>query len=68
MRLIVDKDGWKRSLLRAGGYDFYHTYDYHQLAATPESRPVLCSTHRSSSGGGFAITIDATSGNCAKPA
>ena len=41
MRLIADKDGWKRSLLRAGGYDFYHTYDYHQLAATPESRPVL---------------------------
>lgn len=42
MKLISDKDSWCEILSRIGHFDFYHSYDYHQLnCRSYEDKPLL---------------------------
>ena len=38
---ISTKTQWDLFLNQVDSYDFYHTYDYHELCAKPDEHPVL---------------------------
>ncbi len=39
--LITEKEEWRNALKAIGGYDFYHTYDYHHLSKNADETPLL---------------------------
>lgn len=42
MNVIIDRDGWREALLEMPRYDFYHTWDYHEVEANREgATPIL---------------------------
>ncbi len=41
IQIIDKKEDWKSLLDQVGYYDFYHTYDYHQLSKSAEEKPIL---------------------------
>ena len=43
IKIITTKPAWEAALSEQGAYDFYHTYDYHQISKTAKESPVLLS-------------------------
>ncbi len=41
IKVIEDGTSWKKTLELIGTYDFYHTYDYHQLSKKEGEKPIL---------------------------
>jgi hypothetical protein len=41
LEIITSKINWKAALSKVESYDFYHTYDYHQIAKNKEDKVVL---------------------------
>lgn len=41
MKIIEDRINWQLTLDSCGATDFYHTYDYHQIAKKKGERPLL---------------------------
>lgn len=41
IKVITSKNDWNSSLRLIENYDFYHTYDYHNLSKTSAQKPVL---------------------------
>ncbi|WP_406683897.1 NeuD/PglB/VioB family sugar acetyltransferase [Seonamhaeicola sp. MEBiC1930] len=41
LEIITDKVKWQKVLAEIGRYDFYHTYEYHQLSKNPIENPIL---------------------------
>ncbi len=41
IRIIDQKNEWQNLLDQVGYYDFYHTYDYHQLSKEGDEKPIL---------------------------
>ncbi len=39
--VITRKEDWDKLLREIKTYDFYHTYDYHQLSKGPDEKPVM---------------------------
>jgi len=39
--IIKEKKKWQKVLGSVEMYDFYHTYDYHQLAKSEGEEPIL---------------------------
>lgn len=39
--IITKKEDWRNVLARVSEYDFYHTYDYHDLAKLDDEEPIL---------------------------
>jgi len=41
IRIIEAKNDWEAVLKEFEAYDFYHTYDYHQISKSPDEAPLL---------------------------
>jgi hypothetical protein len=41
IEIITDKQEWKNTLLKFESYDFYHTFDYHNLSKNKDEEPLL---------------------------
>ncbi|MEW7291831.1 GNAT family N-acetyltransferase [Aquimarina sp. 2304DJ70-9] len=41
IEIIEEKVEWQNLLNMVEYYDFYHTYDYHQLSKAPDEKPIL---------------------------
>ncbi len=41
MKAIIDKPNWDSCLLQMESYDFYHTYDYHNVLKKEGEEPIL---------------------------
>ena len=41
IRAITSKEEWQDTLRRVENYDFYHTYDYHNLSKTKDEKSIL---------------------------
>lgn len=41
LEIITTKNEWDATLEEIGSYDFYHTYDYHQISKNDEEQPLL---------------------------
>ena len=39
--IITDKKEWKNTLMEFDTYDFYHTFDYHNLSKNEDEKPLL---------------------------
>ena len=43
IKIITSKTDWETALSEVKFFDFYHTYDYHQISKTALEEPVLVS-------------------------
>lgn len=43
IKIIESKEDWKNLLKEIGNYDFYHTFDYHELSKSDQEKPILIS-------------------------
>ena len=41
IKIITDKQEWKNTLMEFEFYDFYHTFDYHNLSKNEDEKPLL---------------------------
>ena len=41
LEIITSKNEWDATLKEIGSYDFYHTFDYHQISKSEEEQPLL---------------------------
>ncbi|MFY0714748.1 peptidoglycan bridge formation glycyltransferase FemA/FemB family protein [Seonamhaeicola sp. NFXS20] len=41
LEIITEKDKWQKILSEIGRYDFYHTYEYHELSKNSNESPIL---------------------------
>ena len=41
MNIITDRQEWKNTLMEFESYDFYHTFDYHNLSKNKDEKPLL---------------------------
>ncbi|WP_298555595.1 GNAT family N-acetyltransferase [uncultured Algibacter sp.] len=39
--VITNKEEWQKALQKANNYDFYHTYDYHELSKQDNEKAIL---------------------------
>ena len=43
IRTITSKTDWENALTEVNSFDFYHTFDYHQISKTDKEEPLLLS-------------------------